>query len=227
MTSGRSPRRRRSRPPARAAACSTPPAIARCSTVSAPAIQQVDVLSIDAARQLLSELTGERPLPDRGRPLLEATGRVAWRSHSSGPRRSSGIEAGSDVLDELRIGGETFLDHPYADVFKAMQVAIGALSEIDRRAYHALAVYPEDTVIPVAAIARLWSHLFDTDRRADTRAAASLAADGLLVVEPDGVALPRPPTRVPPPRSRAPAPAPRRPARRLPHPPPDEHRRVG
>ncbi len=153
------------------------------------AVQQVDVLSPGAARQLLSKLTGAVSLPTEADHILQATGRVALAVVLVGAAIGRRGRTWANALEQLRIGGETFLDHPYADVFKAMQVAIGALSETDRRAYQALAVYPEDTVIPVAALERLWSHLFDTAAAQTRERLDSLAADRLLVVEPDGVAF--------------------------------------
>ena len=64
-----------------------------------------------------------------------------------------------------------------------MQVGIAALDEADAQAYRSLAVYPEDTVIPVAAVARLWAHLSGTPA-ADTAARLGrLAARSLLTVQ--------------------------------------------
>jgi len=153
------------------------------------AVQQVDVLPIAAARQLLSELTGERELPPDADKVIEATGRVALALALVGAAVGQRRRSWQHVLEELRIGGETFLEHPYANTFKAMQVATGGLNETDRRAYQALAVYPEDTVIPIAAIARLWSHLLDSTAEQTRERLDSLAADRLLAIEPDGVAF--------------------------------------
>jgi hypothetical protein len=53
-----------------------------------------------------------------------------------------GSRTWSAVAEQLEHGCETFLDHPYADIFKAMQVALSALpSELADR-YRTLAVYP-------------------------------------------------------------------------------------
>jgi WD40 repeat protein len=153
------------------------------------AVQQVDVLPVDAARQLLSQLTGERELPTDADAMIEATGRVALAVALVGAAIGRGRRSWQHVLEDLRIGGQTFLEHPYANTFKAMQVAIGGLSETDRRAYQALAVYPEDTVIPITAIARLWSHLFHSTAEQTRKRMDSLAADRLLVGEADGVAF--------------------------------------
>jgi hypothetical protein len=52
-----------------------------------------------------------------------------------------------------------FLDHPYSNTFKAMQVAAGALANELKVAYLSPAVYPPDTRVPVAAVARYWHQL--------------------------------------------------------------------
>ncbi len=70
-----------------------------------------------------------------------------------------------------------------------MQVGIAALDEQDADAYASLAVYPEDAVIPVAAIARLWSHLRGTSADDTHARLARLAARGLLTVSGDGVSF--------------------------------------
>jgi hypothetical protein len=64
------------------------------------------------------------------------------------------------VADELDRGTDvTFLDHPYANTFKALQVATAALESGLAFAYTSLAVYPPDIRIPVAAVVRYWGHV--------------------------------------------------------------------
>ena len=150
-------------------------------------VHPIDVLPVQAARQLLSNLMGGKPLPAQAEGVLEATGRVALAVALVGAAIGNGGANWHGVLDELTIGGETFLDHPYADVFKAMQVATAGLDERARRAYLALAVYPEDTNIPIAAIARLWSQLSRTTAEQTHLQLQALANDRLLALEPDGV----------------------------------------
>ena len=91
------------------------------------------------------------------------------------------------VLEQLDRGSETFLDHPYANTFKAMQVAIAGLEATDAEAYRSLAVLPEDTLVPVAAVRRLWSHLFNASPEQTEARLATLAASRLLTLERYGI----------------------------------------
>ena len=66
-----------------------------------------------------------------------------------------------------------------------MQVGIAALDEDDAPAYRSLAVYPEDVVVPAAAIVQLWARLPGASAQ-DTRARLGrLAARSLLTVQGD------------------------------------------
>lgn len=127
---------------------------ARALTGVGASLQQVEVLPEAAARQLLERISGTALPPEADR-VVTATGRVplaialvaaAVRGGMSWPRLAA----------ELERGDRTFLDHPYANTFKAMQVATTALTPELREAYLSLAVFPPDTAVPVAAIARLW-----------------------------------------------------------------------
>src|SRR5262249_37309566 len=64
-----------------------------------------------------------------------------------------------EVAAELDRGAAIFADHPYANTFTAMQVATGALDPDLAAAYLSLAVFPADTRIPLAAVARYWQRL--------------------------------------------------------------------
>ncbi len=48
--------------------------------------------------------------------------------------------------------------HPYADTFRALQIGAATLPDDLRAALFGLAVFPPDTAIPVAAVARYWAH---------------------------------------------------------------------
>ena len=65
----------------------------------------------------------------------------------------------AQVAGELDRGTGTFLDHPYANTFKALQAATAVLEPGLESAYTSLAVYRPDTQIPVAAVARYWAQL--------------------------------------------------------------------
>jgi hypothetical protein len=91
-------------------------------------VQRVDVLDRSAARALLMMIAGdardrERVDVDR---VVAATGGVALALALVGAAVAGG-RAWSEVADDLENAAATFLSHPYADAFKAMQVATGAL----------------------------------------------------------------------------------------------------
>ena len=48
--------------------------------------------------------------------------------------------------------------HPYANTFRALGIGVGALPDDLRAALFGLAVFPPDTAIPVAVVARYWAH---------------------------------------------------------------------
>ncbi|MGZ6613117.1 MAG: NB-ARC domain-containing protein [Solirubrobacteraceae bacterium] len=152
-------------------------------------IQRIDVLSVEASRELLKTLAHVQELPPPADRILEATGQVALAVALVGAAIGNGRRTWQQVVDELDRGSETFLDHPYADIFKAMQVAVGELAETDSAAYQALAVYPEDTVIPITAVGRLWSHLFRATEEQTHRRLHLLEGAKLLTFEDGGVSF--------------------------------------
>ncbi|GIF18044.1 WD40 repeat protein [Actinoplanes tereljensis] len=122
-------------------------------------VTQLGLLPEGAARQLLAAISGTPigELPDDVNQVVVATGRVALALALAAAAVRGGM-SWTQVAAGLKIGTDTFLDHPYANTFKAMQVATAALSPLLRDAYVSLAVYPPDTGIPVEVIARFWSH---------------------------------------------------------------------
>jgi len=152
-------------------------------------VVRLDVLPRSAARELLRGMTGVEVLPTEADRICDATGGVALAVALVGAAIGVGGRSWPQAAAQLERGGDTFLDHPYANTFKAMQVGIAALSEDDALAYRSLAVYPEDAVIPVVAVGRQWSHLSGASAQ-DTRARLDrLAARSLLTVQRDGVSF--------------------------------------
>ena len=164
MTCGQRAPRQRSAPPGRAGVCCTRPATSPCWKRSGRASSASRCLPVPAARELLAGLTGARAdrLPAEADAVLAATGRVALALALVGAAIGRGGRSWTDVAAELARGGETFLDHPYANTFKAMQVGVAALDRALAAAYRSLAVFPEDTSIPLAALERYWRYLFDS-----------------------------------------------------------------
>ena len=152
-------------------------------------VVQLGVLPTAAARQLLAGLAGVAVLPAEADRIVAATGGVALALALVGAAVGAGARSWAQAAAQLEAAGRTFLDHPYASTFKAMQVGVAALDEADAGAYRSLAVYPEDTVIPVAAVTRLWARLSGT-AAADTAARLGrLVARSLLTVQSDGVSF--------------------------------------
>ena len=93
------------------------------------------------------------------------------------------------MAGELDRGGDTFLDHPYANTFKALQAATAALDPGLAFAYTSLAVYPPDTRVPVAAVSRYWGRLRGVSP-GQVRAELRMLADReLLILDRDEIAF--------------------------------------
>jgi len=151
---------------------------------------EVDVLSVEAARALAARLL-DVPVgalaPDADR-VLAATGRVALAVALV----TAAVRAGmswSDALTGLHKGAGVFLDHPYANTFKAMQVATAALADELKEAYVSLAVYPPDTRVPVAAVARYWHQLRGVTADESARDLQTLADAELLQLDRGSVSF--------------------------------------
>jgi len=125
-------------------------------------VRYIDELSVDAGKRLLAGLANcdERELPDDADRVLAATHRVALALALVGAAVGRGGCTWREVADELEDAESTFLDHPYANVFKAMSVAVATLDPDIAAAHETLAVFAEDADVPVAAVARLWAHMY-------------------------------------------------------------------
>jgi WD40 repeat protein len=146
-------------------------------------IVPVEVLPEPSARELLARLAGTTPdgLPSEVDRVLVATGRVALALALVGAAVGRGRRSWTEVAEELERGSETFLDHPYADTFKAMRVGMSALPDGHADLYRSLAVYPEDTQVPIQSIARLWHHLAGRTAEETREVLHTFADRGLLL----------------------------------------------
>lgn len=76
-------------------------------------------------------------------------------------------------LDKIKTD---FLDYPYPNLLRAIEVSVEDLEPEEKRHYLDLAVFPEDTEVPEAALQLLWSmDEYDTQDLADHLADRSLA----------------------------------------------------
>ena len=83
-----------------------------------------------------------------------------------------------EIAADLARDADVYGTHPYATTFRALHIAVAALPADLRSALLGLAVFPPDSAIPVAAIARYWAHTRD---RSAEEAAADL--DRLVAAE--------------------------------------------
>ena len=127
-------------------------------------------------------------LPAEADRVLAATGGRRWPSPWLGAAVRGGV-SWAQAAAKLDRGGETFLDHPYANTFKALQLATGALAQQLGEAYLSLAVYPRDTRIPVAAVARYWRQLRDAPPEQTRAELQMLAGRELLTLDADEIAF--------------------------------------
>lgn len=119
---------------------------------------ELDALSPDEARELLGEFINDLPSP--GDPwvetLLASTGRLPLAVALTGAAIGRGGQTWERALAMLEGSPLDALGHPDANTFKAMALAIDALPASSRERYQMLACFPEQTIVPVDTIARLW-----------------------------------------------------------------------
>ncbi len=155
-------------------------------------VGRVDVLDAQAADTLLartSRWAGD-VLPPAAAGVFAATGSVALAVALVGASLRGRPEAAwAEAVADLAISGETWGGHPYANTFKAMDLAVAALDEPSRDLLTALAVFPEDVEIPVVTVARLWNRLGDLDGRSADRLLEACAERDLLTLESGRVSL--------------------------------------
>ena len=114
----------------------------------------------DAARAVAAGVldqpaAGLPPVADR---VFARVGRVALAVALLAAAVRGGARTWADIDTDLDAGEEAFGQHPYANAFKAMQIATTTLPDELYQALLGLAVFPPDTRIPVAAITRYWAH---------------------------------------------------------------------
>ena len=121
--------------------------------------QRVDVLSPAAARAVAAAILDLDPdqIPLAAQAAFAEVGQVALGvALLAAAVRGGG--SWDQVAAALRRDTDIFGDHPYANTFKAMQIAVTHLPTDLTQALLSLAVFPPDTPIPIVAITRYWHH---------------------------------------------------------------------
>jgi WD40 repeat protein len=122
--------------------------------------------------------------------VIEATGGVALALALIGATIGRGGRSWRDIAAEFADDADSFLDHPYADVFKAMDIAFASLSPELRHAYSCLAVYPEDVRVPEVTVGRQWEYVGLTAERLPVASTLEeLAARELLIFDDGAVSF--------------------------------------
>jgi WD40 repeat protein len=150
----------------------------------------LDVLSEELALELLASWSGQArgSLPAAARNVAENCGYLPLALALAGARVQSGT-SWDDVLSALELGRLEFLDHPYGSIFKSLRLGTDALTEFDRDRYFELAVFPEDTEVPVNAICTLWRHTGGMEPYASQDLLHRLHRRALLTRHSDGAGV--------------------------------------
>ncbi|MGH3568846.1 MAG: NB-ARC domain-containing protein, partial [Pseudonocardia sp.] len=149
---------------------------------------RVDVLSPAAARAVAAAVLAVTP-EDLPGIAEQAFAEVGWVALAVALLAAAvrGGRSWAQVAADLDREGAVFGAHPYANTFKAMQIAVDALPDALAEALLSLAVFPPDTQIPITTVSRYWAHTRTVDH-ADTVAdldrlatAGVLARDGEVI----------------------------------------------
>ncbi len=159
-------------------------------TAAGAHLRRVEVLSPDAARAVAAAVLDVAPgaLPAAVDRAFADVGHVALAV----ALLAAAVHGGrfwEDVAGTLQRDAGIFGDHPYADTFKAMQIAVAGLPTELGDALLSLAVFPADTQIPVAAITRYWAHTRRRTAQQTTRDLDTLAAANVLRLDEDAVSF--------------------------------------
>ena len=132
---------------------------------SGAATHVVDELTESAARALLAKAIGlaEADLPPVAKDVIRECGRLPLALALAGATLADAPQdefLWHDVLKALAEADHDQLsreiNYPYAHALAAIQASVDSLPRDDRTAYLQLAIFPEDTPIPLAPLEKLW-----------------------------------------------------------------------
>ena len=124
---------------------------------------EVDVLEDAQALILLGEWCGSDlgSLPPEAARIAKQCGNLPFALALCGALLGDNPDRWKNLLHRLKRADlgkiqQRLPNYPYPDVFRALQVSVDALAVNERDRYLELAVFPEDTPVPEAAIATFW-----------------------------------------------------------------------
>jgi WD40 repeat protein len=148
----------------------------------------IGILTNEAARAVAAGVLGcaASALPPAADRVFAEVDRVALAV----ALLSAAVRGGrswNEVASELRRDVDVYGDHPYANTFKAMQIAVAALAPELRAALLTLAVFPPDTAVPAAAVTRYWRHTRGFSKEETVRDLDGLATANVLTDDRDRI----------------------------------------
>ena len=153
-------------------------------TASGAEEYSLDVLSDEDALKLLADWIGQNPedLPVEALEVVRECGNLSLALALSGAQVRDGT-TWEELRDALREADLEFLDHPHGSVLKSLKVSINALqkeNELHAQCYQDLAVFPQQTSVPEAAILTLWEYTKGLNERKARQLITILARKALL-----------------------------------------------
>ena len=125
---------------------------------------QVQLPTMAEAEALLARSADSKgPLPPDARAVIEQCGRLPLAVALCGGMARRGVPW-ADMLTMLQrhklenIADRHPLEEQHANIWRAIDVSVGVLSEVERERFTELAVFALDTGAPEAAVLALWEH---------------------------------------------------------------------
>ncbi|BAY07542.1 NB-ARC domain-containing protein [Calothrix sp. NIES-2098] len=120
---------------------------------------QLAVLGKQQALELLADWANQpvAELPTTATEVAQQCGYLPLALSLNGAMVRDGTPW-SDLLEALKEADLEFFEHPHGSILKSIKISIEALPPQEVQNYLELAVFPEDTPVPEAAIVKIWSH---------------------------------------------------------------------
>jgi WD40 repeat protein len=144
------------------------------------------VLTESQALTLLAEWSAQAQtsLPEISKTIASSCGYIPLALSLAGAQVQDG-SSWEDVLEALQDGDLEFLDHPYGSVFKTLSLSVFALSHEEAARYLELAIFPEDTKVPLATVCRYLNFTSDLKDRECRKLIRHFQHKGLLYLDED------------------------------------------
>ncbi len=142
---------------------------------------QLAILGEQQALELLADWANQSvdKLPTTAKQVARECGYLPLALSLNGAMVRDGTPW-SDLLEALREADLEFFEHLHGSILKSIKISIEALPEQEAQNYLQLAVFPEDTPVPEAAIVKIWTHGNRLTERNARKLLTTLARKALL-----------------------------------------------